>query len=450
MRPPIVLAILAVQVAACSAPTTPSLAPEARTGPRALACDPCELAVEVSEQARAFEPAAAVNPADAAHWLIASKQWHPSGSAPAIMRHHVSFDRGAHWETRRFPGDIPLDHPLSLYAAFLDPNVMLFEDGSALLSAMAARGLIGPGGSPVEDVNGFPVIDGFDLIVARSEDGGLSWPDARVVSLGSAHPAAPVTVYNDQPFLARGPQGEVLLVWSYRLLQGANEPTRVAQIRGSMSRDGGLNWSEPVTISDGLGEFHRPRATIADDGEMLVSYQDLASRETNLPVFVARSRDGSQWTQTATSIQSRRGAWIGAHGDDIYLASSQSRAGVPVVAVHRLSDSAPATVTHPADRPGDVTPTLVLTPAGTIVVASQIPNARGNQYWVWTRDAAGRESRLRLDRSPLGANDPEGLLGWPIFGDYQGLAVGPGGVLVAWISGDAQDTDLRAAWLPLR
>lgn len=405
-------------------------------------CVPCHLPIDLTV-GRAIEPSAAVNPADASHWLVSSMEWEAEGLGPIVMKTHVSFDSGQTWESQTFPGNVPPNHLLNKYTHFADGNVMLFDDGSALLTAMATTGTVTPGSLPPGPV---PAIVSFDIIAVRSDDGGRTWSTVTIVLPGAGIPVLPTQLYGDQPFVARGPNGELLMALLHVLVQDeGNSGQQRNDVIASMSYDDGASWSMPVTIAEG-GNFHRARPTIAPDGELIVAFSESGPADKNYPVFLARSRGGTTWNVEPLPFESSRGTWIAADEQAVYLVSNPQVDRVSTIMLNTLRDNWTSEVIWETEVADIVTPSLVLTDAGKLVVTSQRPMMNERGYWAWVKDDNGTRE-VQLNPEPLGENIADGLLSWPIFGDYQGLVAHENGVLAVWIDGNAEDTNVRATWL---
>jgi hypothetical protein len=102
------------------------------------------------------------------------------------------------------------------------------------------------------------------LVVARSGDGGVTWPGVSVVVDNSGE-----AVFEDKPFLAvddtSGPfDGTVYLTWVH-LPVGAS-----ARILLARSTDGGASFDDPVRLNSGPGLYTGPVPAVGPDGEVCV------------------------------------------------------------------------------------------------------------------------------------------------------------------------------------
>ncbi|MGQ0536005.1 MAG: hypothetical protein ACT4PT_08025 [Methanobacteriota archaeon] len=400
---------------------------------------------------RAFEPDAAVDPNDPDHWIIGSTVFHEDAEmgTPLYLTVHVTFDAGRTWTGGRFPGDVAPDHALVAYTHSADPAVVILDDGSALYAGMAATGVLHPPGA-----TGLALFRPFDVFVARSTDGGLTWPEAAIVVRGTGMmgvgPPQGLFVagtWPDHPWLAAGPDGRVLLTWQLREAEGGPQ-TFTAY--ASISRDGGRSWSPPVPIDERF-DSGTARPSVAPAGTFWLSYQDQSKDPRD--VWIASSRDGREWARRL--VPDVATSWF--HDFDasgVALGLVYVPADVDGMETVRLLRSADGGLTWSAwdldrsEAPGHTMPRVVV--RGTAALATYYyPLAGGgSEYRAALVSTDGVVSRAVLSVAPIGESEIVGRGGWPKFGDYVGLGAGPTGAVASWVSADIPDTDLQAAWVP--
>jgi hypothetical protein len=115
---------------------------------------------------------------------------------------------------------------------------------------------------------------GWSLFFARSIDEGATWSEPRVVVAGGdeVHPHG-----ESSPRLVAANGGRVALAWA-RSISVPGRKWPATQIRLSRSLDGGVNWSQPVTLNDDSAgtpaghQFHG--AAWSGDSGLVVSWLD--------------------------------------------------------------------------------------------------------------------------------------------------------------------------------
>jgi len=143
------------------------------------------------------------------------------------------------------------------------------------------------------------------VVFLRSSDRGRTWGSpvtiSRSLTVGTRDPDTGAQIRDGALLMhaAAGP-GVIVVTWQdSRFSNGARDG-----IAFSQSRDGGLNWSDPVQIN-GAPNFaaFTPQPQVANDGMITVGYFDLranTSDQATLPAqyWLTRSLDGRNWSET--------------------------------------------------------------------------------------------------------------------------------------------------------
>ena len=131
----------------------------------------------------------------------------------------------------------------------------------------------------------------WTLYHARSGDGGTRWSSPVRVAGGAESPEEIQPHGESSPRLVAGPDGRIALVWPNNItVPGRKWPA--AMLRFARSVDGGVAWSEPVTLNDDTTgapvshQFHG--ATWVGDSGLTVAWLD--EREAAAPI--ASGKDG--------------------------------------------------------------------------------------------------------------------------------------------------------------
>ena len=451
------LALLAAALAGCLAGAGPDAPADAAGAPPRLSCpEPCLRPVDAGVR---WEPSVAVDPLDPRHLVVSSQDQTPDPVTRAPRSwplSHVSFDGGATWTTTRLPGgpSAPPTHPLFRYHAMDDSAVAFLPDGTLLWSAVAIdattlRGVV-VGSSA-----------GYALVVLRSTDGGLTFPEATVVQEGSGRyarvGAGPVSEgaalavdAQDKQWFALAPDGAVLLAWS-RNRGGTTEcpdPTPLeecTQLVVSTSTDGGRTWSPPGVVAEG-GLYSGAYPVVRRDGGWVVSYRETRLAEAHVAVSTDR---GATWTATAVDRSTKfpvLAAAVGPAGERLHLAypaSELDRDEAQAVALRWSDDgglawSEPLVLDAPK-HPGRTIPAIAPARGGGVVVLWWSPLSEGGELRaVHVRDGVASP--------PLVLDATEGPTAET--GDYMGLAPMPdGSVYAAWIARHGRDLVVTGARL---
>ncbi|HWG89220.1 MAG TPA: sialidase family protein [Candidatus Thermoplasmatota archaeon] len=264
---------------------------------------PC--AVVLAEHASRFwEPHVAVDPRDPDH-VVAAVTVLGGPTGPDPFRNDLlvalSHDGGKTWSSSLIPHgpQAPPGHPLGRSRALADPNLAFLPDGTVLLSGLAFNFAGSPAG-----IFG----QGFRIFVARSTDGGATFPDLVVVEedegLASISPLGHRAVAlkgPDAPTMTVAPDGTVHLLWR-RMIQATPAEAERSIMTASLSRDGGRTWETPKTLESGGLNAVAAQTIATRDGLLLAAvgaWGDGGVTDTrkNTHQMLARSTDGgATWT----------------------------------------------------------------------------------------------------------------------------------------------------------
>lgn len=421
--------------------------------PAALACPaPCarELA---SSTARLWEPHVAADPRDPAHLVaaVAVLRFEPSGSSFANdMLVAVSRDAGATWSATTLPHgpDAGPDHPLAGARALADPNVAFLPDGTTLVSGLGYNF----GASPV-GVAG----QGFRIFVARSADGGASFPEIAVVEedagLATISPAGHRAILlegPDAPTMAVAPSGVVHLSWRRMVQATPAEPERSIMV-ASRSEDGGRTWSAPTQIDTGGRNAVASQLVAAPDGTLYAAVGawgtgGVTEAQETFQMLARSLDDGRSWETVVVDSESVPNvAWfptLGLSSAGLHVAYAQAdEEGRERVLVRNSTDrGASFGPAWPATEPGSVgaaMPTLAGN-GGRAYLTWFSPHEAGNRLYARSFDADGATPPLLLDDSLR--EDATSL------GEYFGIALAQERAFPVWTTG-SDPSALRGAWI---
>ncbi len=223
------------------------------------------------------------------------------------------------------------------------PDIMAAR-GSALLAAWMERVPTGP------------ATYDFQIVVARSDDGGATWNRAVVDRL---YDASASNAFYDNPALAAGPSETVYVTWLY----SPDSQAATSDVLFAQSPDGGTHWTEARTLS-------LPSGTVSSN-----ALPALASNlQDQLVVAWHDFRDGSSTQIYATGYPANR-----------YLTAGEYR--------RTLEVSSPATWGH-------ITWTATIPSGAGLVLATRVMPTGGMGWTNWVTHTTSGEA----------ISHPEGLV----------------------------------------
>ena len=284
------------------------------------------------------EPHLAVNPNDGDHLVAGVIDY----NFPSVSSYR-SLDGGSTWE-----GQVQVPYLLDDRVSGGDPVVRFDRDGNVYFASIS----IGVKEFEFGPVVAFLMVS--SIVVANSQDGGLTWPDTvstarsdvttedlRLDPLGRLRGTL-ATSFLDKPWMAVGPHPDdpgrdvVYLTYTdfevkYEILWVGEVPTflpraQESTIRMVSSEDGGQTWSEPVdvspTVQRAFGEVEQPvvpgplgtkrtvqgsQPVVAPDGTVHVVWLDTTDDESMKgrgEIHAASSADGGEtWTDSVVAAE---------------------------------------------------------------------------------------------------------------------------------------------------
>ncbi len=223
------------------------------------------------------ETTVAVNPRDPNNIVEGNTDHIPN---PYTNTFSFTTDGGQTWT---FGGPVPLENSTDAAA---DPALAADADGNFYYSFV--DDVISNGGKYVR----------ADLVVAKSTDGGRTFPTFSVALQGDNQTEDPdkdyiaVDAWTGSPFL-----GNVYVAWT-------NFGVDRERIQVTVSRDMGQTWSQPMTLSRALPDYTEgvwgALPVTAPDGTVYVFYADLVFVTGPMSISYSKSTDGGNtWSQPA-------------------------------------------------------------------------------------------------------------------------------------------------------
>lgn len=294
------LAVSLFLLAGCASPAT--------LAPASYACIDCDGLADGDPTRSHFENFLAVSPADDQHLVVAACSF--DGERFQVTA-HSSFDGGDTWAVAALPyGDrAPIGHPLATANFAADPGVAISRDGQTVVVAAVALTTV-----PLQQLNGNLPLQS-QMFVARSTDGGRTFPPEQAVVLQASVQAYPaVQDFSDHPRITVGDDGTFLVMWGSLDLP---DPTKAArflatqdvvlatslEVRFSASTDGGATWSSPaIAYQDTDLHYYPPSPVILADGRWMVMPSEYNGGEGD--AYLSLSEDwGATWSWDATPMQ---------------------------------------------------------------------------------------------------------------------------------------------------
>lgn len=349
----------------------------------------------------------------------------------------LSVDSGRTWQQRRLPS-----------GPCADPWVALTRSGEAVMAIL---------GQPVGGRAETP----WELLIARSGDGGRSWNDS-LVSLGSGHDRE-VLVANPRPGA-----GRQLTIISGQGIRLDDRPVRWS-VYVAVSVNAGRSFREPAKLVPSTLNLNAGEGAMLADGTILVSFVDFQrnvdgfrSRAGMLErrrLWMLRSVDGGRNFSPPMLISERCGASSHDVAADlssgsVYVACSSVDSGA--ILVHRSDDQGESwqesAVIRSEAGAALAQPRLAINARGTIGVASIEVDAerRCGRPVVAVSSDSGVVFTSAIPLADFACPDRSrngfAARRWPMGGDYFGwTADAAGDFHILWSGGARGPFDLYAA-----
>lgn len=370
-----------------------------------------------------------------------------------------TWDAGETWDrTHLEPEDVADATDAEAFAGLSDPVVAFGPDGTVYLSGLA-------------------YVPTSAVFVARSPDGGATWPDASIV-----HESDPAARFNDKEWMAASPAtGTLVVAWQMEpaMDQGRNleflpgvdpDPGNIVVSR---SADGGETWSDPREVDRGMYN-NGTQVVFGPDGQAHLLWLNYDRRTLD---YVTSHDDGRTWTDPEAvaegvtpvppydryqRMHTLPGLAIGPDGETLAAVWHDDRLGDADVWAVASSDGGTtwSDETPVNEDPGDdvpqIYPWVAVDPDGRIHASWY--DARADPGTPLFRYHHARAPGPSLDFAPSepastvpftafsnpdGGNDTHRSLG-----DYTGLAATEAGVFPAWADGRGDESRVFAARLP--
>lgn len=451
LAPALALAV-ALLLAGCITPD--DLAPASRDLPEVPGdeAEALERRLTASD-ASASEVHIEADPADPEHLVAAA-------NSEGGFDVYVSWDAGATWNrTHVSPGEVADATGRAAFAGLSDPVLAFGPDGTVYLSGLA-------------------YVPTSTVFVARSPDGGTSWPEASIV-----HESDPALRFNDKEWMAASPAtGTLLVAWQMEpaMDQGRNleflpgvdpDPGNIVVSR---STDGGESWSDPLQVDRGTHN-NGTQVVFGPDGQAHLLWVNYPRQTLD---YVTSHDDGRTWTDpTAVAgdvepvppfdryerMHTLPGLAVGPGGETLAAVWHDARRGEADVWAVASADGGDiwtdeTLVTGGEDRGAvpQVYPWVAVDPDGRVHAswydASPDPDVPLLDY----RHAAAPGPGLDFGEPEPASTEAFQAFSTPetdedthrSLGDYTGLAASEAGVFPAWADGRGDAARVFAARLP--
>ncbi len=246
----IAIVLVLLLVALLNASTTPTSRPHGPSSPdlpveATLRCDPeCNVNVKAGPFGT-NEPSVAISPTNPLNIVGGANDYNtPNGDA--WLGVYASDDAGRTWQTNLipgYPGCGVRDSSYPLTECLRSPLYGFQGAGDAVV-AFDSNGAVYASGIAFKRVNGAIVKKDSAIFVAKSTDGGHTWPASDVHLVIVALAPKQVT-FHDKEWMAVDPtDGTIYLTWTIF------NAFAVSNIVSSHSSNGGATWSRPVVVSE--------------------------------------------------------------------------------------------------------------------------------------------------------------------------------------------------------
>jgi hypothetical protein len=234
-----------------------------------------------------------LNPVNPQNLVAAAISNHFSANPPFAVGAYFSGDGGQTWGAS---GPLPLSLEGTTFPYASDPGVAFDSRGNAYVSYLPLN---------IDFTTG--TVGGTAIAVAKSADGGRTFPQASLVSVGAPPPHEVIT---DHPKLVidtnpASPFRDTLYVtWNnVRVSTGGNDTSHDYML--SRSTDGGQTWSEPLVVRHNA-RFVMNIQSVGPDGTLYLGLGNATSNNNRMDLLVARSTDGGRTIEPpvqATTVQ---------------------------------------------------------------------------------------------------------------------------------------------------
>jgi len=406
------------------------------------------------------EPTVVVNPTDPLNIVAGSNDYGTPGG-DAWVGYYASFDGGETWERGLIPGyDGDRSSPLWMFAAAGDPVLAFGSNGDCYMAGICFQR---------NREIGNILKPGSGIFVARSTDGGRTFPQVKLVISSIAN----YVTFHDKEWIAVDPvTGDVHVTWTAFQLYGVS-----SAMAHSVSQDSGQTWSRPQIISEitrkerqvqgsqvevdskgvlhvswieyDLGVLRYTRST--DRGE---SFEDVRTISSVTPMPYTLP-NGAYRTPTMCdmAVDTSEGESDGS----IYIVWPDYRTGEADIMAVGSHDggatwSAPRTVNNAMNEKDNDQwfPAVAVGSDGSVQVMfydrrDDPENDLIGVYFAYSRDGGLTFTNIPMSDAVFDGDNTRG----PFIGDYLALASGPGWTVGVWCDAreGTQDTVRSDIWI---